>query len=144
MGVIEDKPIGNVLILLEFCGILNDFDRNTDHGCDFSNNIFAHGFGGITIPLVSLSVLYNPGLTFIDDFSLVDSFLKHFVRIFFDHFCGGFDDFLLRLFDDVFIGPQVGGELFLDHFPRLNGKLFDFIIERRSEGFEGLEDLSDH
>lgn len=75
MGVIKDKSIWDVFIPLEFGRVLDNFDSNTDHGCDFSNYIFTHRFCGITIPLVSLSILYNPGLFFIDDFSLVDGFL---------------------------------------------------------------------
>jgi hypothetical protein len=107
MRVFKVKAFRNVLISLKLNGVLNNFDSNIDHRCNFSNNIFAHGFGSITVPFISLSIFYDTWLSFIDDFSLIDGLLKHFIGIIFDLLGGSFDNFFLGFLDDIFVGPKI-------------------------------------
>ena len=141
MRIVKSKPIRNVLISLKFNRIFNNFDGDTNHWSDFSHNIFTHWFGSITVPFVALSVLYDSRLSFVNNFSLVDSLLKHFIRIVFNFLCWRFDDFLLSLLDDIFIGSKIGRKFLFDHFSWLDSELLYFVVKRCNQCLKCLKYL---
>lgn len=141
MWIIESKSVRYVLISLKFDGILYNLDGNTDHWSNLGHYIFTHGFGSVAVPFVTLTILHDSWLSFVDNFSLVDSLLEHFIGIVFYFLCRRFDNFLFSLLDDIFIGSKIGREFLLNHFSWLDGELFYFIIQGSSQSLKRCKNL---
>jgi len=142
MRIIEVQTIRNVFISLKFYWIFDDFNCNTNHGSDFSNNILAHGFCSIAVPFIAFTILYDSGFSFVDNLGFIDGLFQHFIGIVFDFFSRWLHNFFLCLLNNIFVGSKIRREFLFDHISWLYGELFDFVVKGSCERLKWVENFS--
>lgn len=128
MGIKFDI-VSTILIPLESNWILDKFMNHTNHRFNLSYYTTTQLFGCITVPFIALPILHDASFPTTDNFSLVDGFLEHLIRLILNASSLWFFNILLGLVNDEFIGFEIVAEFCLDECSRLGCKSFDALVE---------------